>query len=248
MELLDIKRELESFLGHSVNEALFLKCLEAYPRARHGPVGLGGFAKMGYYSSFKRAVGEGFEDRIFNFFFGQNEYSESIRRKLIPYRFNIELMPKMLDQAYRETYGNEPYNAFCESWYERFIWYYLKAGIPEDGVAGLIRKHRIPVELVKRYGRTSGLIPETVAQNILNHRHAPQEYDSLAKPRIRVTRKMIAGFRRKLEEELRRIWTHPPSLEETVREECNESKDEDIARMLSRGVTAEGWANTLNDL
>ena len=203
---------------------------------------------MGYYSSFKRAVGEGFEDRIFNFFFGQNEYSESIRRKLIPYRFNIELMPKMLDQAYRETYGNEPYNAFCESWYERFIWYYLKAGIPEDGVAGLIRKHRIPVELVKRYGRTSGLIPETVAQNILNHRHAPQEYDSLAKPRIRVTRKMIAGFRRKLEEELRRIWTHPPSLEETVREECNESKDEDIARMLSRGVTAEGWANTLNDL
>ena len=100
----------------------------------------------------------------------------------------------------------------------------------------------------KQYGRTLGLTPEGVAKNILNHRHDHKEYDPLAKPRIRVTKKKTEGFRKRLEDELRRIWSDPNGLEEIVREECYESTDEDIASMITHGVKAEVWAKDLNEL
>ena len=174
MELAEIKRELETYLGHPISEALFMKSLTAYQSARHGPAALGGYAALGYVSSFKHAIGDEYEEKLFSFFCGRNEYSENIRKQLIPYRFNIEFMPTMLKMAYWETYHNEPYYAYCERWYELFIWYFLKIGIPEEGVAGIIRKHPVPVAMVKRYGKTTGLVPEIVAQNILDRRHDPK--------------------------------------------------------------------------
>lgn len=160
----------------------------------------------------------------------------------------MEQLPRIVAEAYAETYNKEPYYISCDWWYERFIWYFLKAGIPEDGVAGIIRKHKIPTQLVKKSGATSGLRPETVAQNVLNHRHDPVEYDSLAKPRIRVTKKKISDFRKSLEEELRRIWSDSKSLEETIREECYDASDEDISRMIQHGTRPELWAQNLNEI
>ena len=175
MELMNINQELEKHLGHSVSESVFEKCIEAYHCARHGPVGLGGYAALGYIKSFQRVMGDDYEASMYGFFCGKNEFGERIRKLLIPYQFNLEFMPKVLYLAYWETYKNEPYYNFCEWWYERFIWYFLKAGIPEDGVADIIRKHKIPVQLVKKSTTTSGLIPEMVAQNVLKHRHEPVE-------------------------------------------------------------------------
>lgn len=249
MGLEDIKEELEKhLLGHSLSESVFDKCINAYHCARHGPVGLGGYAAMGYIKSFQQAMGDDYEVGMYGFFCGKDEPGERVRKLLIPYQFNLEFMPQVLARAYRETYKSEPYYNFCDWWYERFIWYFLKVGIPEDGVAGIIRKHKIPIELVKKSGATSGLRPETVAQNILNHRHDPVEYDSLAKPKIRVTKKKIADFRKRLAEELRRIWSDPKSLEETIQEECYDASDEDISRMILHSTRPEVWAQNLNEI
>lgn len=160
----------------------------------------------------------------------------------------MKFLPKVVKKAYRDTYMDEARNIGCEWWYNRFIWYFLKAGIPKDGVAGIIKAHKIPVSMVKRYGASSGLIPEQVAKNVLAHRHDPVEYDSLARPRIRVTKKKIADFRKKLEEELRRIWSDQNSLEETIREECYDSTDEYIAHFILGGTKPEIWAQNLNDI
>ena len=160
----------------------------------------------------------------------------------------MEKMPTIVAEAYAETYKKEPYLFTCDWWYERFIGYFLKAGIPEEGVAGIIRKHKIPVLWVKKACNISGYSPEGIAQNVLNHRHDSIEYDPLAKPRIRITKKKIADFRKRLEEELRRIWSDPKSLEETIREECYDVSDEDISRMLQHGTRPEVWAQNLNDI
>lgn len=248
MELEEIKKEFERYLGHPVEESFFNKCLDAYHKARRGPIGLGCFAKVGYVQSFRNAMGDDYEPKAFRFFCGKNEYSEAIRKQLIPYQFNLEFMPKMLRKAYKEIYNNEPYYHRCEWWYERFIWHYLKIGIPVDGVIGILRKHRIPVLLVKSAGDTTSFTPEGIAQNVLNHRHDLKEYDELAKPKIRITQKTIADFRSNLEDEIKRLFNDPEIREEVIREECFMQGDDKIAQMITRGVQPAGFALTLYEL
>ena len=160
----------------------------------------------------------------------------------------MELLPQTVANTLRDIYGDNPFYEALEWWYHRFAWHFIKAGIPEYGVSDLLKNHIVPVAMVKQYGRTTGLIPERVAKNILNHRHDLKEYDPLAKPKIRVTTKKITDYRKRLEDELRRIWTDTNSLEEIIREECYESTDEEIAKKIKHGTKAEVWASNLKDL
>lgn len=133
-------------------------------------------------------------------------------------------------------------------WYRRWAKYCLEKGIPVDGVIGLMKKHPIPIEMVRAYGFSSGLTPEGNAQHILNLRHNPVEYDSLAKPRVRVTKKKISEFRQNLEEELRKIWgDNKESLEEAIKEYCYQPRDEEIANYIRRGMKASNWAKNIYD-
>lgn len=152
-------------------------------------------------------------------------------------------------ETYRKPNVSHWKNGFdLLDWYRRWAKAFLNTGIPEDGVISIMKKHPVPFEMVRRYGFSSGLVPETVAQNILNHRHYPVEYDSLAKPRIRVTKKKVSEFRQQLEKELRHIWRNSEeSLEETIKEFCNQPQDEEIASFLERGVNAENWAQNICD-
>lgn len=150
-------------------------------------------------------------------------------------------------EALHDVYGNEPYDCSCDGWYRRFVKCFLEAGIPEEGVAGIIRAHPISLGMVKRYGRTSGLIPEIVAQNILNHRHDVVIYDDLAKPKVRVTSKKIRDFSIALEKELRRIWRDPASLEGYIQDYCYDEPDTKIAKMIAGGTKPEIWAENIRD-
>ena len=101
-------------------------------------------------------------------------------------------------------------------WYRQLAYCFLQTGIPENSVIELLRKHPISITWVRRYVYQK---PEIVAQNILKYRHDPVECDSLAKPRIRVTKKKISEFRLNLEKELRIIWgSNKESLEEAIKE------------------------------
>ena len=160
----------------------------------------------------------------------------------------MKTISTMIMNACRELYEYEPYYRQYEWWYLRFIQFFIEAGVPEQGVIGILGKHHVPVAMVKQYGRSTGLIPEVVAQNIMKHSHDTKEYDPLAKIKIRITKNKILEYRKKLEYELRRVWSDPDSLEETIREECYDSSDEYISRMISSGVTAETWAQTLNEI
>ena len=164
-----------------------------------------------------------------------------------PRWLNDDSLPVKICEALQYVYGNEPYDNHCEEWYQRFASYLLAAGIPEKGVAGLIKAHPISLGMVKRYGRTSGLVPETVAQNILKHRHDVVIYDDLAKPKVRVTSKKIQDFRVALEKELRRIWRDPASLEGYIQEFCYDESDKEIAEMIARGTKPESWARNIRD-
>ena len=155
------------------------------------------------------------------------------------------LLPKEVEEAYMEVYG---ISIHYMDWYYRFISYFLKEGIPEEGVAGIIRKHYFHPAWVSRYGRCENNRPEGIARHVLLSRRRTIGYDSLAKPRIRVTSKVIRDFRERLEKELMRIWTYPMVLEETIKEECYDPSDEEIAKMIRRGIKPEVWANDLNEI
>ena len=129
-------------------------------------------------------------------------------------------------------------------WYRQLAQYYLNLGIPVDGVLGLLKKHPVSIAWVSRYANMHK--PEMVARNILIHRHDPVEYDPLAKPRIRVTKKKISEFRSDLEREMRRIW-HPGdvSLEYYIKEYCYQPEDEEIADYIRRGTEASVWADNI---
>ena len=88
---------------------------------------------------------------------------------------------------------------------EEFLdWYYgvakhlLAAGLPEPNVIDLLRKHPIQVEFIKKY--CNSLTPEGLAKRMLEK---PTVCDSV-RPKVRVTKKMIAAFRKELEQEYRK--------------------------------------------
>ena len=155
----------------------------------------------------------------------------------------MESLPRNIINTLEDIYGVD----YPKYWYNKFALHFINTGIPEIGVIGLLKRHKISVAMVKRYGKTGGLIPENVAQIVLKHRHDIEEYDSLAKPRIRITKKKIADYRKRLEEELRRIWIGQ-GLEDIIRKECLERPDEEIAEFISMGLKPEIWARNLNDI
>jgi hypothetical protein len=152
-------------------------------------------------------------------------------------------LPGIIESYLLETYGHN-----LLDWYRRWAKCFLDAGIPDNDVVEIMKKNPVPLGIVRRYGFSTGLVPETVAHNIINHLHDPVEYDSLSRPRIRVTKKMIANFRVDLEKEMRRIWSpNDYSLEDNIKEFCYQSTDEEIVSFIQRDVSAESWARNIYD-
>lgn len=125
--------------------------------------------------------------------------------------------------------------------------YFVDVGIPEEGVIGLIRKHPIPPLLIKKHGRTSGLVPETVAKNVLKYRHLHEEYDALAIPKIRITRKIVTDYRIRLESEIRHLWSEAKmsDLQEVLNEDCYNMTDEKITDLITSRISPESHAKTI---
>ena len=61
---------------------------------------------------------------------------------------------------------------------------------------------------------------------------APVVYDEYAKPKVRVTKKLIAKFRRQLEQEFRKFLPNDVFDEEFIQHECYGVPDEEIACYL----------------
>ena len=158
-------------------------------------------------------------------------------------------LPEHLNQ-FLQAYCDKDYQIYGNYgwvWYRRFAKYFVDVGIPEKGVVNLIEKHPIPSMLIKKHGRTSGLVPETVAKNVLKYRHSRKEYDSLATPKIRITRKKVANYRIRLEIEIRRLWSEAkrPDLQEVLNEDCINMTDEEIAKLIMEGRSPESHAKTI---
>ena len=137
----------------------------------------------------------------------------------------------------------------CLNWYIRLSRSFLEAGVPEEGVLELLNKHPVPLGMVKRYGFSSGLVPENVAKNILTKRESPKSYDTLAIPKHRVTKKRIAEFRETLEAELRRLWSDAGwnNVESYVSDFCTEETDTEIAKMIARGTDPKSYAKCIQE-
>ena len=125
---------------------------------------------------------------------------------------------------------------------EYLDWYYgvarhlLEAGLPEPNVIELLKKHPIQVEFIKKY--CNSLTPEGLAKRL---REKPAIHDS-AKPKVRVTRKMIAAFRKELEQEYRKKLGSDtrPLVEEFIQYRSYGVSDDYIADCLrSRQSAAE---------
>lgn len=51
-----VKMDLENYLGHSVSDDFFKKCVVAFYMGHPGPAGLGGAAKLGLYVPFESVL------------------------------------------------------------------------------------------------------------------------------------------------------------------------------------------------
>ena len=170
-DLADIKKELEKYLGRSVSNSYFSTCLDAYVHSRHGPCGLGGYASLGYVKAFQNRLKEDFDGREYSFFCDKNDFSENIRRQLCPFAINLEYLPRVINIAYFDAYRSDPYYEYCEWWYEEFIYYFMTVGFSDEEIAEIIKKHIVPVKLVKSCGKNSSFAPKVIAQKILNDMH-----------------------------------------------------------------------------
>ena len=91
---------------------------------------------------------------------------------------------------------------------EYLDWYYsvakqlLATGLPEPNVIDLLKKHPVQVEFIKKY--CNSLTPEGLAKRLLEKPTMSKACDEYAQPKVRVTKKMIAAFRKELEQEYRK--------------------------------------------
>ena len=126
---------------------------------------------------------------------------------------------------------------------EEFLdWYYsvskhlLAAGLPEANVIDLLKKHPIQVEFIKKY--CNSLSPEGLAKRLLEKSLILDP----AKPKVRVTKKIIAAFRKELEQEYRKKLGSDdrPIVEEFIQNRSYGVSDDYIADCLrSRQSAAE---------
>ena len=112
-------------------------------------------------------------------------------------------------------------------WYQDVSKLLLAAGLPEANVIDLLKKHPIQVGLIRAHG--NGLTPEHLVKRLLEKPSSPRVYDEYAQPKIRVTKKRIAEYRKQLEEEFRKFLPNEYFDEEFIRHECYGVSDETIA-------------------
>ena len=160
-----------------------------------------------------------------------------------------KLLPEHVE-LFTETYCLEHYvksGVDTWWWYRRFAKFFLDSGIPEEGVINLMKKHQVPAALIRRYGRSTGLVPETVAANILKNRHVHKDEYSSTFPKIRITKKRISDYRNELETEIRRLWARAKrtDLEEVLGVDCYGASDEHIVSLIERRWSPETAAKSL---
>lgn len=130
--------------------------------------------------------------------------------------------------------GNIPQEYFMY-WYQEVAKHLVAAGLPEANVIDLLKKRPIQVGFIRAHG--NGLTPEHLAKRLLEKPAAPEVYDVYAKPKVRVTRKMIAEYRRQLEQEYRKFLPNDVFDEGFIQHECYSVPDEEIACYLRQGLS-----------
>lgn len=130
--------------------------------------------------------------------------------------------------------GNIPQEYFMY-WYQEVAKHLLAAGLPEANVVDLLKKHPLQVGFIRAHG--NGLTPEHLANRLLEKPTAPEVYDEFAKPKVRVTRKMIAEYRGQLEQEYRKFLPNDVFDEGFIQHECYGVPDEEIACYLRQGLS-----------
>ena len=116
-------------------------------------------------------------------------------------------------------------------WYQGVSSHLLAAGLPESNVIDLLKKHPLWIGYLYNHGGW-GLRPETLAKRLLEKPATPKEYNEYAKPKIRVTKKKIAEYRKQLEEEFRKALPNEIISEEFIQNECYGVSDEIIAQYI----------------
>ena len=152
-----------------------------------------------------------------------------------------------LDKYIDECAGHR-YNTSKEVfmyWYREVSKQLLAAGLPEANVIDLLRKHPIQVGYILAHG--SCLTPEILAKRLLEKPSSTKVYDLYAMPKVRVTKKMIAEYRKQLEQEYRKFLPNEVFDEQFIMHECYEVPDDDIADCLRQSVSpAEmAWYSTM---
>ena len=115
-------------------------------------------------------------------------------------------------------------------WYQEVAKHLLAAGLPEANVVDLLKKHPVQVGFIRAHG--NGLTPERLVKRMLEKPVVPVVYDEHAKPKVRVTKKLIAEYRKQLEQEFRKFLPNDIFDEEFIQHECYGVPDEQIACYL----------------
>ena len=122
-------------------------------------------------------------------------------------------------------------------WYQGVARHLLAAGLPEANVIDFLKKH--PLQVGYLYAHGNGLTPENLAKRLLEKPTDPKVYDEYAVPKVRVTRKMIAEFRRQLEQEYRKFLPNAVFGEEFIQNRYYGVDDDYIRSALERRQTTE---------
>ena len=127
---------------------------------------------------------------------------------------------------------------FFMYWYHGVSRHLLAAGLPEANVIDFFKKHKIQLGYIKAHG--NGLTPETYVKRCLEKPKKQEEYNEYAKPKVRVTKRMIAAFRKELEQEYRKIQENSYGIitEEYIQEQCYGVCDDYIIMALKRHESA----------
>lgn len=150
--------------------------------------------------------------------------------KVLDYRITDD--SSELDKYIKEC-ADRRYNISQEYfmyWYQAVSKLLLDSGLPDANVLDFLRKHPIQVGLIYAHG--NGLTPEHLVKRLLEKPSVPKVYDEYAKPKIRVTKKRIAEYRKQLEEEFRKFLPNELFDEEFIQCECYEVSDETIANYI----------------
>lgn len=146
--------------------------------------------------------------------------------------FRISDDSSELDKYIKEC-ADRRYNVSQEYfmyWYQAVSKLLLDSGLPESHVIDFLKKHPIQVGLIYTHG--NGLTPEHLIKRLLEKPSTPAMLDEYAKPKIRVTKKKIAEYRKQLEGEYRKFLPNDYFDEEFIQRECYGVSDETIAYYL----------------